>query len=645
MANSKVVYSFFEKLIINFVGKTISKRLIFFILLFSSFITLFLTAAQLYTDYIVDISEIDSRFREIDEAYSQSIKQDVWNLDTQQIHTAAKGIFQLQGITYVEITPNYLEPIIYGEKDNESEKVFAKKLVYDNPKTDLGKLEIRADLTVIYDKLRNKIFSVLISQAIKTFLVTIFMFFIVNNLVIRHLASLDRQARNLDLDEDVDKPIKLEKTIYGDELDGLQEAINVMHHQVIESYKEIKNYNESLEKEVERRTFLYKKAKLEAEDANKGKSAFLANMSHELRTPLNSVILLSKLLSKNSAKNLTEDQLKQANIIHNAGSDLLELISDILDLSKIEAGKMNVQFDQLNLIEALAYIKEMFIPLAQKKDLNFKFDMNGIDKAIIYQDQGKLNQIFKNLVSNAIKYTQEGTVKIELKKSNIEDYKYVFTVSDTGVGIDKDKFDKLFDSFYQVGILKESEMSGTGLGLNITKNLSDLIQCKLSFDSERGVGSQFHVYIKDHADDSAGLYNTHTSILSDMEENDDPLSNLEVMLIDDDERNIFSLSVVLEDSQAKVHSFQRAREALDKLEDGSVKPRIILLDLMMPEMTGKDFLTYVKEKNLSIPPVIMLTAVADTETKDSCLNLGATGFITKPVDFSELRKEIIKHLS
>lgn len=545
----------------------------------------------------------------------------------------------------MEITPNYLKPIIYGEKDNASKKIFSKKLIYDNPKTELGKLEIHTNLTIIYNKLRNKILSVLISQAIKTFLVTIFMFFIINNLIIRHLASLDKQARNLDLDEDIETPVNLEKTIYGDELDGLQEAINVMHHQIIESYKEIKNNNEALEKEVERRTFLYKKAKLEAEDANKGKSAFLANMSHKLRTPLNSVILLSKLLSKNTSNNLTEDQLKQATIIHNAGNNLLELISDILDLSKIEAGKMNVQYDQLNLNETLNYIKKMFIPLTQKKGLNFEFELNGIDKAIIYQDQGKLNQIFKNLVSNAVKYTQEGTVKIELKRSNIEDYKYVFTISDTGVGINKDKFNKLFDSFYQVGILKENEMSGTGLGLNITKNLADLIQCKLSFDSERGSGSQFHIYIKDHAEDSSGLYNTHTSILSDIEENDNPLSDLEVMLIDDDERNIFSLSVVLEDSHAKVHSFQRARNALDKLEEGSVKPKIILLDLMMPEMTGKDFLAYVKEKNLSIPPVIMLTAVADTDTKDSCLSLGANGFITKPVDFSELRNEILKHLS
>ena len=249
---------------------------------------------------------------------------------------------------------------------------------------------------------------------------------------------------------------------------------------------------------------LRQKAK-ELEEASQYKSEFLANMSHELRTPLNSLLILSKLLGSNKKGNLSDEQIKSVNIIHKSGNDLLNLINEILDLSKIEAGKMQYEFSEVATEDLISEIKQNFKPVAENK--NLKLDIEQSDKfpEIIYSDKQRLMQIIRNLLSNAFKFTSEGGVTVEFgmpdnstqfvsDELNHENTCFV-AVTDTGVGIPKNKAEKIFEAFQQADGSISRKFGGTGLGLSISKQLTQVLGGEMHVDSEEGEGSTFAVYL------------------------------------------------------------------------------------------------------------------------------------------------------
>jgi len=411
--------------------------------------------------------------------------------------------------------------------------------------------------------------------------------------------------------------------------------------------KEMKMKNEALQhakEEIDQRAE-------ELEKASKYKSEFLANMSHELRTPLNSIILLSKLMSQN--KNIDKSEKEKAEVINKAGNNLLLLINDILDLSKIESGNMELDKTEISSDEIIRELQGLFEPIANEKGL--KFIPHDNFKRSFLADDTKLLQVLKNLLSNAFKFTREGEVDFEI---NQVDDMVEFVVKDSGIGIPKDKLDTIFEAFKQVDGSISREYGGTGLGLSISKTIVDLMGGVITIDSEIGKGSVFKVIlpledVTMHKEDIAEVKHVSvpsveavvkeekhgSDILKDDEDFDfseDELSGKNILIVDDDSRNIFTLTSLLENMDAEVLSAFNGEEALEVLKEED-KIDIILMDIMMPIMDGLEAIKTIKATpEYKDIPIIAVTAKTMPQDKEECLEAGADDYLPKPLSNNAL---------
>ncbi|WP_230879165.1 HAMP domain-containing protein [Planomonospora sp. ID67723] len=262
-------------------------------------------------------------------------------------------------------------------------------------------------------------------------------------------------------------------------------------------------------RDIETKNSEIEQARQELEDraqqlalASKYKSEFLANMSHELRTPLNSLLILAQLLAQNPARNLTAKQVEYANVIHSAGTDLLQLINDILDLSKIEAGKMNLSLEPLPLRQLLDYVEATFRPLTTEKGLRFDVTVASDVPAELLMDEQRLRQVLRNLLSNAVKFTEKGSVGLRVERIEKEDLPggrgqgtLAFHVVDTGIGIAEENLSQIFDAFQQADGTTSRRYGGTGLGLSISREIAALLDGEIRAVSAVGKGSTFSLYL------------------------------------------------------------------------------------------------------------------------------------------------------
>jgi PAS domain S-box-containing protein len=292
-----------------------------------------------------------------------------------------------------------------------------------------------------------------------------------------------------------------ELRVANEEMKSQEEELRVANEELAEQTKILTESEKNLQLQQEKLHEINKELKL----ASQYKSEFLANMSHELRTPLNSLLILSNLLSKNKYGNLTEDQVKSINIIYKSGKDLLELINEILDLSKIEAGKMNFEFTETQTEEVGTEILQNFKPVAENKGLTLEVNKSHDFPEMIYTDKQRLLQIIKNLLSNAFKFTSTGGIKVnmgitspeivllnsELKNNNT----FYISVEDTGIGIPKSKLNAIFEAFHQADGSISRKYGGTGLGLSISKQLTQVLGGEIHVKSTENEGSVFTLYL------------------------------------------------------------------------------------------------------------------------------------------------------
>jgi signal transduction histidine kinase/HAMP domain-containing protein len=353
------------------------------------------------------------------------------------------------------------------------------------------------------------------------------------------------------------------------------------------------------------------------EKASKYKSEFLANMSHELRTPLNSIILLSKLLAVNSEKMLDEDSVKKISVINRAGNDLLLLINDILDLTKIESGKTELSISEVYSRDILDEMRGLFNSLSQERGVEFILHDNFNDKFMT--DQTKLAQVLKNLLSNAFKFTKKGSVSLDVSSTESE---LSIRVKDTGIGIQSDKLSTIFEAFKQVDGSISREFGGTGLGLSIN------IQEPLLIKEENH--SKSLVKVQDNPVDIISIVPDDDSSFTT-----DVLANKNILIVDDDSRNIFTLTAVLENLKADVYSAFNGKEAIEVLE--SQKIDIVLMDIMMPVMDGLKAIKSIKSNpRFKDIPIIAITAKTMPQDKQDCLDAGANDYLAKPLQHSAL---------
>ncbi len=383
---------------------------------------------------------------------------------------------------------------------------------------------------------------------------------------------------------------------------------------------------------------------------SKYKSEFLANMSHELRTPLNSLLLLSKVLAENKENNLLPDQIKFASTIHSAGSDLLTLINEVLDLSRVEAGKMSIEPQSVKLTDTYVYLEENFRPMAEKKGLKFDLAIDKNTPEEIFTDQHRLQQIMKNLLSNACKFTEQGKVTLEVKLEekrpfgveglDKSDKVLAFSVIDTGIGIPEEKQAIIFEAFQQADGTTSRKYGGTGLGLTISREIARLLGGLIEVQSDPGKGSRFTLYLP--AQYSGKVENRIKNLIREEELPVPPLPlnadfhGKKILIIDDDKRNIFALTSVLKTRGMIIVTAENGKMGLKRLIE---KPDtdLILMDIMMPEMNGFEAIKLIRQNSkFKDMPIITLTAKAMKGDREQCLKAGASDYITKPVDSEKL---------
>ena len=418
---------------------------------------------------------------------------------------------------------------------------------------------------------------------------------------------------------------------------------------------------EAKNQEVERAKRLMEEKAEQLAVSSAFKSEFFSNMSHELRTPLNSLLILAGELKANPEKNLTDAQIEYATIIQSSGSDLLRLLNDVLDLAKVESGTVTIEIDDMPLPELEEALEREFRPVADQKGISFSVELAADAPPSIATDPGRLRQVLKNLLANAFKFTEHGDVTVRISRAHngwsatndglrgAADVT-AFSISDTGIGIAEDLQERIFEAFAQADGTTARRYAGTGLGLSISRELVDLLGGEITLSTSLGEGSTFTVYLPTTRNGAATTALAATSPAparspasphggaapqpSPLPPRPAPaaLGGMKVLVVDDDFRNIFAVTVLLDRAELEVVSAESGEEALAVLRR-TPDIDLVLVDIMMPVMDGYATMRAMRKlPSKGQLPIVALTAKTGTGERERCIEAGASGYIAKPVE-------------
>lgn len=379
-------------------------------------------------------------------------------------------------------------------------------------------------------------------------------------------------------------------------------------------------------------------AKNQAEKANNAKSDFLSNMSHEIRTPLNAIVGFSQALSEEDLPPRAKEEVKD---IIMASDTLLDIVNGILDISKIEANKLEIVDTEYNFNTTLNELVSLTKARLGEKPLEFRCSFDPSIPACLYGDKVRVKQIILNLLTNAVKYTKEGW--IEFKVNSIQKdgiCRLIISVEDSGIGIKKESIDKLFTKFERLDVEKNNTIEGTGLGLAITKKLLELMGGQIVVQSVYGKGSKFTVAIDQKIVEKP---NMNVEVLKEIEIEDLDLSSKKILIVDDNKINLKVATRLLGDYNCMIETADSGFECIEKIKAGNIYD-LILMDDMMPKISGTETFHHLKEIPGYNIPIVALTANAISGMKEKYLQNGFDDYLSKPIEKEELYRVLVKFL-
>lgn len=386
-----------------------------------------------------------------------------------------------------------------------------------------------------------------------------------------------------------------------------------------------------------------KEAQLMAEQANQAKSEFLANMSHELRTPLNSIIGMTQLIDDGG---LTSDLKDAFNMIESSSKTLLDIVNDILDLSKIEAGQIHLEYRAFDVIKKIRHTVQSMKPLASKKGLSLSYEA-GQQALFVLGDELRFARILTNLVSNAIRYTEIGKVEVKVSVQEVfgDQVSVRCDVVDTGIGIAENKIDKIFEKFTQADTSTTRRFGGTGLGLTITKELIELMDGDVGVESAVGVGSIFWFEVPFETVDEIKVAKSAAMQAgdgSDGFEEAKPVDQIQILMAEDHTMNqAFMRKLFKRLGIPNYKIVENGAEALNNVKNEDFD--LILMDCHMPRMNGYDATIAIREledADKANVPIVAMTANAMKEDEEECLAIGMNAYISKPVDIEIFKEKL-----
>lgn len=586
-------------------------------------------------------AQLDARLRNSLQIAETSLAGPLWNYDRETVGSVLDALLLEESIVYAEVVEQASDgkPLARRRRAafeawefdafTASDRFEVTTSTLKRQGHDIGTIRIALSKDSLRDKLFLNVVTTLALAFALTCAIALTSLLISRRYVSRPLQALQASAAAIQAGD-----LGIEIDVRGnDEIGQLADSLSLMRDALGDLVGQLEEANRDLERKVAVRTAELAHAKDDAEAANRAKSAFLANMSHELRTPLNAILGFAQLLER--ATELNDEQRENLRIIQRSGEHLLALVNDVLEISKIEAGRTVLQEESFDLHQLVADLKDLFLARAEAKGLELRCSVAADVPRFVHTDNAKLRQVLINLVGNAIKFTDTGSV--EFLASG--DEPITFSVKDTGIGIDPSDVEDLFDAFVQTSGPRQNP-DGTGLGLAISQHFAQLLGSSISVDSRPGRGSTFALSVSVSAAREEDV--PQAAPARQVRSLAPGQGRPRLLVVDDIPENRRLLRQQLEPLGFDIGEAADGRESIDVSR--TWRPRLVWMDMRMPVMDGYEATRRIKAEVDQPPVVIALTASAFEEDRQRVEAAGCDDFIRKPCAIQEIIAALESHL-